>query len=53
MEQNNPDHREKYTIGQIIFGIFFFLIIISMVFDCGGRSMRAVDGFFYDSGRYD
>ena len=49
-----PPQREKLSIGQIIVGIFFFIILIlSFIFECGGRTMRAVDGFFYDSGKYD
>lgn len=42
--------KKKLSIGQIIFRLLFILLILGFIFDCGGRSMRALDGFFYDSG---
>ena len=50
--QPQEPSKNKFSLSSIIIGIFFFILIAGFVVDCSGRAKRAVDGFFYDSGKY-
>lgn len=52
IEEEGPKPKSR-SIVSIIVAIMFSLLILGLIMDCGNRTIRALDAFFYDAEKYD